>query len=92
MGSHSINYKFNIQFKELPEDDVPTTKHAGVLKETDIVYIYILCIFWTNIIKCMQNITRADRKFSSHFEYLENRSGGLDLIWQQVRGDITVHP
>jgi hypothetical protein len=36
--------------------------------------------------------TRAVRKVSSHFEYLENRSRGLDVTWQPVRGDLTVHP
>ena len=36
--------------------------------------------------------TRAIRKVSSHFEYLGNRSGGLDVTWQPVRGDLTVHP
>jgi len=36
--------------------------------------------------------TRAVRKVSGHFEYLENRSRGLDVIWQPVRGDLTVQP
>ena len=36
--------------------------------------------------------TRAVRKVSSLFEYLENRSRGLEVIWQPVRGDVTVHP
>ena len=35
--------------------------------------------------------TRAVRKVSSHFEYLENRSHDLDVTWQPVRGDLTVH-
>jgi len=35
--------------------------------------------------------TRAVRKISSHFEYLENRSLDLDVTWQPVRGDLTVH-
>ena len=34
--------------------------------------------------------TRAVRKVSSHFENLENRSRGLDVTWQPVRGDLTV--
>jgi hypothetical protein len=37
-------------------------------------------------------LTRGVRKISSHFEYLENRSRGLDVTWQPVRGDLTVHP
>ena len=35
---------------------------------------------------------RAVREVSSHFEYLENRSRGLDVTWQPVSGDLTVHP
>jgi len=37
------------------------------------------------------SITRDVRKVSSHFEYLENRSSGLDVTWQPVR-DLTAHP
>jgi hypothetical protein len=36
--------------------------------------------------------TRAVRKVSSHFEYLEKWSHDLDVTWQPVRGDLTVHP
>ena len=36
--------------------------------------------------------TRSVRKVSSHSEYLENRSRDLDVTWQPVRGDLTVHP
>ena len=32
---------------------------------------------------------RAVRKVSSYFEYLENRSRGLDVTWQPVRRDLT---
>ena len=35
---------------------------------------------------------RTVRKVSSHFEYLENRSRGLDVTWQPVRGDLTAYP
>ena len=37
-------------------------------------------------------LTRVVRKVSSHSEYLENRSRALDVTWQPVRGDRTVHP
>jgi hypothetical protein len=40
---------------------------------------------------CLKN-TKAARKVSSHFEYLENRSRGLDVTRQPIRGDLTVHP
>jgi len=36
--------------------------------------------------------TMAVRKVSSHFEYLENRSRGLDVTWPPVREDLTVYP
>ena len=36
--------------------------------------------------------TRAIQKVSSHFEYLENRSRGLVITWQLIRGDLTLHP
>jgi len=36
--------------------------------------------------------TRAVRKVSSHFEYLENWSRGIDVTWQPVRGYLTAHP
>ena len=36
--------------------------------------------------------TRVVRKVFSHLEYLENRSRGLEVTWQPVRGVLTVHP
>jgi len=39
----------------------------------------------------MDPSTRAVRKVSSHFAYLENRSRDLDVTWQSVRGDVTAH-
>jgi len=36
--------------------------------------------------------TRAVRKVFSHFEYLENRSHGLGVIWQSFGEDLTAHP
>jgi len=35
---------------------------------------------------------RVVRKISVRFEYLLNRSRGLDVTWQPVRGDLTVYP
>ena len=46
------------------------------------VYVFGIYIF-----RC----TRAVRKVSSHFEYLQNRSRDLDVTWQPVR-DFTAHP
>jgi len=31
-------------------------------------------------------------KYPAIFEYPENRSLGIDVTWQPVRGDLIVHP
>jgi len=36
--------------------------------------------------------TRCVQKGSTFFEYLENWLRGLDLTWQPVKGDLTLHP
>jgi hypothetical protein len=36
----------------------------------------------------MKQHLKAVRKLSVHFDYLENRSRGLHVIWQSVRGDL----
>jgi hypothetical protein len=50
-----------------------------------------LIILWCLPVR-LSACTLAVRKVSSHFEYLENRSCGLDVTWQPVRGDLTAHP
>ena len=46
-----------------------------------------------NFFKMSPNIcSKAIRNVSNHFEHLENRSRGLDVTWQPIRGDLTVHP
>jgi len=47
-------------------------------------------IWGSDALECQD--TGAVRKISVHFEYLENRSRGLGVTWQPVRGDLTVHP
>ena len=42
--------------------------------------------------RVLSQYTRAVRKVSVHFEYLENWSHGLDVTWQPVTGDLIVHP
>jgi hypothetical protein len=32
----------------------------------------------------------AIRKVSSHFDYLEKRSYGVDVFWEPVRGDLKI--
>ena len=39
-----------------------------------------------------ETFTRNARQVSSHSEYLQNRSRGLDVTRQTVRGDLTVQP
>jgi len=52
-----------------------------------------LCYLMYGQILCSVAVsTRAVRKVSDNFEYLKNRSRGLDVTWQPVRGDLTVHP
>ena len=55
---------------------------------------YFPLVVWTQYHSALlpREPTRAGRKISSHFKYLENRSSGLDITWQPVRGDLTVHP
>jgi len=36
--------------------------------------------------------SRAVRNVSTHFEFFDNRSRGLDVTLQPVTGDLTVHP
>ena len=36
--------------------------------------------------------TRPVRKVFGRFEYLDDRSRNLDVIWQPVRGELTTHP
>ena len=36
--------------------------------------------------------TRPVQKVASHSKYLEKRSHCLDVTWQPVREDLTVHP
>jgi len=45
-----------------------------------------------NVLEALWLHRRVVRKVFGHFEYLENRSLGLDVTWQPVRGDLTVHP
>jgi len=40
----------------------------------------------------LQHYARAVRKVSSHFEYLEIRLYVLDVTWQPVTKDFTLHP
>ena len=40
----------------------------------------------------VKKYARAVRKVSSHFEYPENRSRGLHVIWHPAREGLTVYP
>ena len=42
--------------------------------------------------ECRLRCTRAVRKVSSQFEYLENQVHGIDITWRTVRGDLTAQP
>ena len=47
---------------------------------------------WFNNLQYRHTNTWALREVSSHFEYLENLSCGLVVIWRPVRRHLTVHP
>ena len=50
-------------------------------------------IFLTKIVeKNESRFTRPVQEVFIHFEYRANRSPGLDVTWQSLRGDLTVHP
>ena len=54
---------------------------------TEGLNIYNSAVRTTNL-----TTTRAVGKVSSRIEYLMNRSHDLDITWQPVGGDLTVHP
>jgi hypothetical protein len=57
------------------------------------VYTYVCVCMYVCMYECTMHVSpRAVWKISSHFEYLDNRSRGLYLIRQPVRGDLTAHP
>lgn len=37
-------------------------------------------------------VRALSEKYPATIEYLENWSRGLDVTWQRVTGDLTVHP
>jgi hypothetical protein len=60
-----------------------------------VAYHLLLCFRSVSLLVARRRAavcTRAVRKVSVHFEYLENRSRGLDVTWQPVTGDLSVHP
>jgi len=69
---------FSVRYALRPKQASRVSTVLEVAKET-VVMVETVC-------------TRAVRKVSSHFEYLENRLCGLDVAWQPVQGDLTVHP
>ena len=70
---------------------------SGLQEVLDSNPVIILIIFFSNwkliliSVDILQNM-RAVWKVSIHSEYLKNWLCGLDVTWQPVRGDLTVHP
>ena len=59
----------------------------------DFTHFFVLVVCFNDARSSLYYLalnTSAARNVSSHFEYLENRSRGLDITWQPVRGDLTV--
>ena len=50
------------------------------------------CLMRSSTIFTLHTCMRAVQEVSSYFEHLENWSRDLDVTWQPVRGDLTVHP
>jgi len=44
------------------------------------------------VVHMQHMVLSRSMRLSVHFEYLDNRACGVDVTWQQVRGDLTVHP
>jgi hypothetical protein len=68
-----------------------TIRHQHVPINYFGVFDVHLLIKIINSAKCTIR-TRAVRKVSGHFEYLENRPHCLDITWRPIGGDLTVHP
>jgi hypothetical protein len=70
----------------------------GMFRYIRAKHLYSLNLFCSVVCGCgfitfvrlSESFTRAVRKVSSRFEYLKNRSRGLDATWQPVRRDLTV--
>ena len=58
----------------------------------DKIWLFVVARYMKFGTKVTDKHTRAVRKVSSHFEYLENRSRGFDVAWHLLRRDLTVHP
>jgi hypothetical protein len=58
----------------------------------DISFCHVKIVFWTHPVPCLvctgDVCTTADQKLSVHFEYLKNRSRGVDVTWQPVIEDL----
>jgi len=71
---------------------MPNTYCASTITMVTVTRLSVTFVFTVPVLVYLIWPTRAVRKVSSHFEYLENRSRGLDVTWQPVRGKLTVHP
>jgi hypothetical protein len=81
----------NKQTNKIQFEDPKRRDHLGDLGIFGRVHSDLEEIWYSGLPNATQ-YTRAARKVSNHFEYLENWSRGLDVTWQPVRGDLTVHP
>ena len=67
--------------------------HVFVMSlHTNSDWLSVIKWYVTQLSEYLSIDARAVRKESIHFDYPENGSHGLDVTWQPVRGDLTVHP
>ena len=77
---------------------VPRGFHSNIILGVLLLSIRItwpnqvILLLFISLLSSTETNTMAVRKVFSHFEYLKNRSRGLGVTWQPVRGDLTVHP
>ena len=69
---------------------MPKRKECGVIHSCTNLFSESVHTSTTGPLLYQKNLGTG-RKVSSHFEYLENLSRGLDVTRQPVRGDLTVH-
>jgi hypothetical protein len=65
---------------------------SGCISQAKATRKIMFTVHFTGVRDNISLYTKAVQKVSVHFEYLENRSRGLDVTWQPVRRDLTAHP
>jgi len=86
---HSESYLASLIDHDSPQPDIT---HIFLNNLYSMFIESSTTVYGRDIIHNFVLYTRAVRKVSGHFEYLEDRPFGLNVTWQPVRGDLTDHP